>query len=86
MGPSIRHSARPMTTLTLLVALALPVGAQSPKPQEIPVYGVGVGVVAVPVFVTDKNGKAAPGTHGRRLRDRGPGPQDGRSSRSRRWT
>ena len=57
----MRHSARSTTTLALLVALALPVGAQSPKPQEIPVYGVGVGVVAVPVFVTDKNGKAVPG-------------------------
>jgi VWFA-related protein len=55
------HDTRSTTTFALLIALALPVGAQSPKAQEIPVYGVGVGVVAVPVFVTDRNGKAVPG-------------------------
>jgi len=48
-------------TLTGLIALAAPVGAQSAKPQELPVYGAGVTVVAVPVFVTDKSGKAVPG-------------------------
>jgi VWFA-related protein len=42
-------------------ALALPLFAQSPGPQEVPVFQSAVTVVAVPVFVTDKSGKAVPG-------------------------
>jgi VWFA-related protein len=44
-----------------VIALALPLLAQSPGPQEVPVFQAAVSVVAVPVFVTDKSGKAVPG-------------------------
>jgi len=37
------------------------VRAQAPQPQKPPVFGADVAVVAVPVFVTDKNGKAVGG-------------------------
>lgn len=51
----------PLRSLALGLALATPLVAQSPKPQEVPVFGTGVTVVAVPVFVTDRFGKAVPG-------------------------
>lgn len=50
--------------LLLLVSwLSTPQGvrAQTPQPQKPPVFGADVAVVAVPVFVTDKNGKAVGG-------------------------
>jgi VWFA-related protein len=36
-------------------------GAQSLARQDLPVFGTGVRVIAVPVFVTDKDGQAVPG-------------------------
>jgi hypothetical protein len=56
----MRQSRFPLTGVACLLALAPPLEAQAPKPQELPVFGVGVQVVAVPVFVTDKSGKAVP--------------------------
>lgn len=44
-----------------LLALGAPLLAQSPGPQEVPVFEAAISVVAVPVFVTDKSGKAVPG-------------------------
>lgn len=49
--------------ILLLSWLSTPQGvrAQSPQAQRPPVFGADVAVVAVPVFVTDKNGKAVGG-------------------------
>ncbi len=46
-----------------LAAAAMPLGAfaATQAPPEVPVFGTGVQVVAVPVFVTDKDGRAVPG-------------------------
>lgn len=53
------------TYFATLLALGLvappPLASQAPSAQRLPVFGVGVEVVAVPVFVTDKSGKAVPG-------------------------
>jgi len=50
-----------LATAVLGLALAVPPAAWPQKPPEVPVFGSGATVVAVPVFVTDKSGKAAPG-------------------------
>jgi VWFA-related protein len=42
-------------------AAAQPAASQPKAPQQLPVFGVGVELVAVPVFVTNKAGKAVPG-------------------------
>ncbi len=50
--------------LAALAAATVPIGALAAAPQarqEVPVFGTGVQVVAVPVFVTDKDGRAVPG-------------------------
>ena len=49
-----------VTLPTALTAWAVPTVAQQPTPQT-PVFGSDVRVVAVPVFVTDKGGRAVPG-------------------------
>jgi VWFA-related protein len=49
-----------VTLATVLTAWAVPIVAQQPTPQT-PVFGSDVRVVAVPVFVTDKGGRAVPG-------------------------
>ncbi|MCL4820377.1 MAG: VWA domain-containing protein [Vicinamibacteria bacterium] len=45
---------------TLLATAAFAAGPQH-KPADLPVFGVDSVVVAVPVFVIDKNGRAVPG-------------------------
>ena len=47
--------------LALSVGAAAPGSAQSAASQEVPIFGTGVRVVAVPVFVTDKSGRAVEG-------------------------
>jgi VWFA-related protein len=50
--------------LAALAAATVPIGALAAAPQarpEVPVFGTGVQVVAVPVFVTEKDGRAVPG-------------------------
>jgi VWFA-related protein len=48
--------------LPALFLCPVPPGAAQPqKPQDLPVFGTGVHVVAVPVFVTDKSGRAVAG-------------------------
>lgn len=48
--------------VAVLAAVTMPIGAVgTPQArQEVPVFGTGVQVVAVPVFVTDKDGRAVP--------------------------
>jgi VWFA-related protein len=55
----MRHASLPLAALVL--AAAAPLGSQPAPVQQLPVFGSGVTLVAVPVFVTDKNGKAVPG-------------------------
>jgi len=55
------RNARCLTGLLCLVALSSPSVGRSLEPQELPVFGTGVAVVTVPVFVTDKSGRAVPG-------------------------
>jgi len=50
-----------LAPIVLGVVLAAPLAGQSPAPQDVPVFGTGIVVVAVPVFVTDRQGKAVPG-------------------------
>ena len=57
---------RPITAAAVLapslaIGLAARGPAQSLTPQDLPVFGTGVQVVAVPVFVTDKSGRAVGG-------------------------
>lgn len=47
--------------LFVLLAGVGPAVAQPPARQEVPVFHAGVQVVAVPVFVTDKNGRSVSG-------------------------
>ncbi len=50
--------------VAVLAAVTMPIGAVADAPrtqQGVPVFGTGVQVVAVPVFVTDKDGRAVPG-------------------------
>jgi VWFA-related protein len=56
----MKRNALRSTRLACLLALVAPLDTQAPLPQELPVFGVGVHVVAVPVFVTDRSGKAVP--------------------------
>ena len=53
------HASLPLAALVL--AAAAPLGSQPAPAQQLPVFGTGVTLVAIPVFVTDKNGKAVPG-------------------------
>ena len=51
-------------SVAVLAAMTLPIGAVADAPQgrqAVPVFGTGVQVVAVPAFVTDKDGRAVPG-------------------------
>ena len=50
-----------LARLACLLALGAPLVARSLESQELPVFGTGVTVVTVPVFVTDKSGKAVAG-------------------------
>jgi len=50
-----------LIVLVSWIAALQGVRAQAPQPQKPPVFGADVAVVAVPVFVTDKNGKAVGG-------------------------
>jgi VWFA-related protein len=45
----------------LVIGLTVPLAAQSPRVQDAPIFGTEVSVVAVPVFVTDKAGRAVAG-------------------------
>lgn len=45
----------------LFAVIAWPARAQAQARAEVPVFGTGTDVVAVPVFVTDKSGKAVAG-------------------------
>jgi VWFA-related protein len=50
--------------VAVVASVTLPMGAVADAPQarqEVPVFGTGVQVVAVPVFVTDKDGRAVAG-------------------------
>jgi VWFA-related protein len=47
--------------LPLLLVTQAPAPPQASTPHEPPVFGTGVSLVAVPVFVTDKAGKAVAG-------------------------
>lgn len=50
-----------LAVATLIVAPAAPAAAQPARPQETAIFGVDVKLVAVPVFVTDKAGRAVAG-------------------------
>jgi len=50
-----------LTGLACLLVLGAPPVARPVESQELPVFGTGVTVVTVPVFVTDKSGRAVPG-------------------------
>jgi VWFA-related protein len=55
-------SSTPGLALAVLaIGLSAPVGAQSSRLQDAPVFGTEVNVLAVPVFVTDKGGRAVAG-------------------------
>lgn len=61
MGEKRRRFWMSLVVLVALLAHRAAAAPQSlPKPQP-PVFGADVAVVAVPVFVTDKNGKAVGG-------------------------
>jgi VWFA-related protein len=61
----MRSYSGPVGCLALAVSLGLaapqPLPSQEPAAQQLPVFGSRVEVVAVPVFVTDKAGKAVAG-------------------------
>jgi VWFA-related protein len=52
---------QPATAALLALLLAAPAATTAQRQPEIAVFGTGVSVVAVPVFVTDKHGKAVQG-------------------------
>ncbi len=58
--PMIRSAFR-LAGLSCLLALGSAPAARPAGPQTVPVFGAGVTVVAVPVFVTDRSGKAVRG-------------------------
>lgn len=59
----LRHSHRSYRAVFFLLATVAVAAAAAPRPQqrEVPVFESSVALVAVPVFVTDKSGRAVSG-------------------------